>query len=141
MSSSTVWPFTCGLISATSGTVARDRLGCVQGLFSPKVAAWGDCLHRYFCRFRYALTIRHGSILGALTYFMLHTLLLCGAVDLLVFLIILITARRSGTSRLPGISTILDAILQDATVFFLLIAASQLVLCLFLFFAPVGDPY
>ena len=84
---------------------------------------------------------QHGSTSGALTYFMLHTLLLCGAVDFLVFLIILITARRSGTSRLPGISTILDAILQDATVFFLLIAASQLVLCLFLFFAPVGDPY
>ena len=70
-----------------------------------------------------------------------RTPLLCGAVDFLVFLIILITARRPGTSRLPGIPTILDAILQDATVYFLLIVASQLVLCLFLFFAPVSDLY
>ena len=61
-----------------------------------------------------------------------------GVVDLFVFITILVTARASVTSRYPGIPNILDVILRDATLYFLLIVASQLVLFFFLFFAPVG---
>jgi len=69
------------------------------------------------------------------------THLRCGVTDLLTFLIIFVAARESRTGRSLGIPNILDVILRDATIYFLLIFASQLVLFLFLFFAPVGDPY
>jgi hypothetical protein len=68
-----------------------------------------------------------------------RTALGCGIIDLLTFLIILVTAGGSRKGRLPGIPDILDAILRDATIYFLLIFASQLVLFFFLFLAPVGD--
>jgi hypothetical protein len=64
-----------------------------------------------------------------------------GIVDLLTFLIILVTARGPRKSKLPGIPDILNVILQDATVYFLLMFASQLVLFFFLFLAPVGDSH
>jgi len=53
----------------------------------------------------------------------------------------LIKARVSGTNRFPGIPNILDVVLRDATLYFLLIFAFQLILFFFLLFAPVGDPY
>ena len=65
----------------------------------------------------------------------------CGIIDLIIFFIILVTARGSRTGELPGIPNILDVVLRDATVYFLLIVASQLVLFFFLFLAPVGDPH
>jgi len=68
------------------------------------------------------------------------TLLRCGTIDLLTFLIILVTARGPRTNRFPGIPSILDAILRDATLYFLLIFAFQLILLFFLLFASVGDP-
>ena len=74
-------------------------------------------------------------------YFMSRTHLHCGIADIFVFLIILFTARGPRTRRFPGIPSILDAILRDATVYFLLIVASQLVLFFFVFLAPVCDPY
>ena len=74
-------------------------------------------------------------------YLMSRTHLRCRIVDLFVFLIILVTARGPRTSRFPGIPSILDAILRDATVYFLLIVASQLVLFFFVFLAPVCGPY
>ena len=61
-------------------------------------------------------------------------------IDFFTFLIILATAGGRRTSRSLGISKILDAIVRDATVYFLLIVASQLVLYFFLFFAPVSYP-
>lgn len=41
--------------------------------------------------------------------------------------------------RYPGIPSILDTILRDATVYFIFMFASQLLFQLFLFFAPVSD--
>jgi hypothetical protein len=83
---------------------------------------------------------QHNFTLGFLMHPASRTLG-CG-IDLIAFLIILVTAGGSiRTGRFPGIPDILDAILRDATVYFLLIFASQLVLFLFLFLAPVGDPY
>jgi len=84
---------------------------------------------------------QHNFTLGVLIHFMSRTPLYCGIIDLLAFLIILVTARGPRTSRFPGIPSILDAILRDATVYFLLIFASQLVLLFFLYFAPVCDPH
>jgi len=84
---------------------------------------------------------RYNFTLGVLMYLMSRTHLRCRIVDLFVFLIILVTARGPRTSRFPGIPSILDAILRDATVYFLLIVASQLVLFFFVFLAPVCGPY
>ena len=44
-----------------------------------------------------------------------------------------------GRYRYPGIPSILDTILRDATVYFIILFASQLMFQLFLFLAPVGD--
>ena len=85
--------------------------------------------------------LRDNFTLGVLMYFMSRTHIRCGIADLFVFLIILFTTRGPRTSRFPGIPSILDAILRDATVYFLLIVASQLVLFFFVFLAPVCDPY
>jgi len=85
--------------------------------------------------------LRDNCTLGVLMRFMSRTHLRCGVVDLFVFLIIFFTARGPQSSRFPGIPRILDAILRDATVHFLLIVASQLVLFFFVFLAPVCDPY
>lgn len=41
-------------------------------------------------------------------------------------------------SRYPGIPSILDNILLDATVYYILVFVCQLLLELFLFLAPVG---
>ena len=84
--------------------------------------------------------LRKDFTLGVLMYFVSRTHLHRGAVDLLTFSIIFVTARGPRTSRFPGIPTLLDAILRDATVYFLLIVASQLVLFFFVFLAPVCDP-
>ncbi|KAF9643257.1 hypothetical protein BDM02DRAFT_1545403 [Thelephora ganbajun] len=59
------------------------------------------------------------------------------AFDLAAFLVILVTARGVRTSRYPGIPSILGVVLRDATVYFMLMFACQLVLLLFLFLAPV----
>ena len=53
---------------------------------------------------------------------------------------ILLTARASGTAIYPGIPNILGVIVRDATLYFLVMFANQLVLFMFLFFAPVCDP-
>jgi len=62
-----------------------------------------------------------------------------GSIDLLAFLSILVTARRSGRIRLPGIPSILDAVVRDSTLYFILIFFFQILSQLFVLFAPVGD--
>lgn len=54
-------------------------------------------------------------------------------------MILVTTVKRSKANRYPGFPSLLDAILRDATVYFVLIFASQLLFQLFLFLAPVGD--
>jgi hypothetical protein len=63
----------------------------------------------------------------------------CDIVDLFAFLIILITAKKRERNRHPGISSILDAILREATLYFVFIFVSHFLFELFLFFALVGD--
>jgi hypothetical protein len=58
VSSSTVCSFAYGLTSATSATVAGDKLGRVQELLSRRVASWGAYLPQYFARFLYAITVQ-----------------------------------------------------------------------------------
>ena len=84
---------------------------------------------------------QHNFTLGVLMYFTSRTSLRCGTIDLFIFVIILVTARGPRTNRFPGIPSILDAILRDVTLHFLLIFAFQMVFFMFLFFAPVGDPH
>ena len=79
--------------------------------------------------------------LGALMSFAYCAALCCGIVDLFTFLIILATARGPRASRFSGIPTISDAILRDATIYFLVMAPPQLLLLVSTLFAPVGDPY
>jgi hypothetical protein len=61
-----------------------------------------------------------------------------GVADLLAFSIIAFTARKSRMGGPLPIPTILDAILHDATYYFLLIFTAHLVSLLFVFVAPVG---
>ena len=49
------------------------------------------------------------------------------------------TAKKTGKVRYPGIPSILDTILQDATLYFVFMFACQVNLEMFLIFAPVGD--
>ena len=63
-------------------------------------------------------------------------------VDGLGFLAILITARKQGRNEYPGMPNLLESILRDATISFVLVFISHLLLLLFLVSAPVGDiPY
>ena len=61
-------------------------------------------------------------------------------IDVFAFLIILLAARASGGVRYPGILSLLGVIVHDATLYFLVMLVNQLVLWMFLFFAPVCDP-
>jgi len=78
---------------------------------------------------------------GALIFFASCSSPCRGTTDLFTFLIILVTIRGPRTSRFPGVPSILDAILRDATVYFLLMTIAQLLLFASTLFAPVGDPY
>jgi len=78
---------------------------------------------------------------GVLIYFISRAPLRYGIIDFSTFLIILVTAGGRRTGRFLGISKILDAIVRDATVYFLLIVTSQLIFYFFLFLAPVGYPH
>jgi hypothetical protein len=63
-----------------------------------------------------------------------------GIVDTLAFLAILITAKRRGRNRYPGIPSILDNIFRDATISFVIVFIYHLVQQFFLIFADsVGD--
>jgi hypothetical protein len=62
-----------------------------------------------------------------------------GVIDFFTFLVILTSTRRRETSRFPGIPSILDAILRDATVYYALVFVCQLVFEFFLLFAPVRE--
>ena len=67
--------------------------------------------------------------------------LCCDITDLFTFSITLVTTRGPGTSRFPGIPTILGAILRDATIYLLVMAAAQLLFLFSILFASVGGPY
>ena len=64
----------------------------------------------------------------------------CTAADVLAFLSILITAKKPWHSRYPGIPSLLDTILRDATVYFVFMALCQVSSDLFVSFAPVSHP-
>ena len=117
--------------SVPSATVTRDKPGCVQDLYLQTVETRGtrvlpprDCI-------RYAFALQPSTSFHPEG-------LICGVIDIVAFLIILITARRSRVARYPGMPTILDTILRDATHYFVLMFIVQLVSVLFDLFAPVG---
>ena len=64
-----------------------------------------------------------------------------GIVDVLVFLIIAIRAKRHGTHRYRGIPSLWKVILRDATLYFMTLMFVQLLSVIFLFGAPVGDTW
>ena len=84
---------------------------------------------------------QHDFNIRALIFFTSCSPLCCDTADLFTFLIILVTVRGPTTNRFPGVPSILDAILRDATVYFLLVATAQLLLFFSTLFAPVGDLY
>lgn len=61
-----------------------------------------------------------------------------GAADVIVFLMILTTARSQRTHRYPGLPSILDTVVRDATKYFMLISSLHFLSVLFVFVAPVG---
>ena len=124
-----------------SATVPRDKVGSFRGLRSQTMEPWGTHLLQSNDCFRSVLTLQPAALLhpgSSVTSHIPHPLC-CGITDLLAFLIILVTARKSRGSRYPGMPNILDTIVRDSTRYFLLIFFSQLVAQFFVFFAPVGD--
>ena len=125
----------------SSATVPRDKFGSVRGLRLQNMEPWGTHLLQSNDCFRSVLTPQPAVLLhpgSSVTSHIPHPLC-CGIIDLLAFLIILVTARKSRESRYPGMPSILDIIVRDSTQYFVLIFFSQLVAQLFVFFAPVGD--
>ena len=58
--------------------------------------------------------------------------------DILAFAIIVISAKKTCYPRYPGIPRLMDAILRDGTIYFLLTCLLQILADLFIIFAPVG---
>ncbi|KAF9646676.1 hypothetical protein BDM02DRAFT_3118320 [Thelephora ganbajun] len=58
------------------------------------------------------------------------------AFDVLAFLTILIIAKRTRANRYPGIPSILDVILRDATLYFILMFGTEIAFQLFFLVAP-----
>jgi hypothetical protein len=63
----------------------------------------------------------------------------CDIVDGLVFLSIFGAARRRGRNLHPGIPSLLESILRDATINFVIVFVLHLVFLMFLTLAPVSD--
>jgi len=59
--------------------------------------------------------------------------------DTSAFLIVVYSAKNRRLSRAIGVPSLLDKILQDATIYFLVIFTSHLLLIFFEFLAPVSD--
>ena len=59
--------------------------------------------------------------------------------DVSVFLIVIYSARHRSCTRARGVQSLLNTIIEDATVYFLLIFAGHILVILFEFFAPVSD--
>ena len=61
--------------------------------------------------------------------------------DALALLIIVYSAKRraGGLARVGGMPSLLDKILQDATMYFLVLSTGHLLLLFFEIFAPVSD--
>jgi hypothetical protein len=59
--------------------------------------------------------------------------------DALAFSIIVYSMKWRGLTRAQGVPSLLDKIVRDATVYFVVIFTSHLLLVFFEFFAPVSD--
>lgn len=59
--------------------------------------------------------------------------------DAVAFFIIVYSMKWRGVTRAHGVPSLLDKIVRDATVYFVVIFTSHLLLLLFEFFAPVSD--
>ncbi|KAF9791193.1 hypothetical protein BJ322DRAFT_1040349 [Thelephora terrestris] len=60
------------------------------------------------------------------------------AFDVIVFLIIIFTARRPRMNAFPGMPSILDTLVRDATQYFILIFSFHFLATLFLFVTPAN---
>jgi len=60
--------------------------------------------------------------------------------DISAFLIIVYSGRHRGLSCFSGVPSILDKIVRDSTIYFLVLFTSHSLTVLFLFVAPVSDP-
>ena len=59
--------------------------------------------------------------------------------DTVAFLIIVYSAKHRGLMRAHGVPSLLDRIVEDATVYFLIMFTGQLLVLFFEFLAPVSD--
>lgn len=140
-SPSTVFPFICKLIPASQWQTCQIY-AWIRSSFA--LAEFGKLGYSFTTHWRWFLVRPHVQTstnhsrltLVNLTHPRVHSS--CpGIVDVFVFAIILYIAKRS-RGRYPGIPSILDHILRDATHYFLLIFTAQLAALLFLYIAPVG---
>lgn len=115
--------------SVPSATVARDKLGPVQDLYLQTVETWGTHLLLPHDCFRYALALQPAAPFHLTSWLL----------DIVAFLIILVTAKRSEANRHPDAPSLLDTIARDSTHYFVFIFIVQIVSVLFDHLAPVGD--
>jgi len=126
-------------IEAFSATVAGDKLGRVRGLHLQAVETWRVNLLQSIDLLWCALTLQRDLTSGILMCLVLHTSLLRGIIDVLAFFIIFVAAKKQGMKRHPKVPSLLDAILRDATTYFMFIFFVHFLSQLFMFVAPVRD--
>lgn len=119
-----------GLTSITSTTAAGGKPGIVQVLCLRTVESRAADLLEHGRCLRCVLTVSPPN----LSQVLLHTPY--ATIDSLAFLVVFFAAKKP-KFRYPGIPSILDAILRDATAYFIIIFSCQIISDMFVIFAPV----
>ena len=94
------------------------------------MAGWGDHIYRAFAAVRYVLSLPSPFTWHRQTPF---------TEDCTAFLVIAFSARKRGLGHTGGVPSLFRTIFEGATIYFLVLFASQLLFILFLLFAQVSD--
>ena len=116
--------------STQSVTVSRDSPGSVPDLYVPAMAARGDLIYRAFATVRCVLSLPSSFMWRRPTSFI---------EDCVAFLAIAFSARKRGLVHAAGVPSLLSNIVEGATIYFLVVFASQLLFIFLEFLAPVSD--
>jgi len=119
---------------------AADRFRSVQVLCFSIMEVGRTGFYQYRSGFRCVANIRRGLAAGVLTCLAILISYAVDPVDVLAFLIILIAAKKPRYPRYPGIPNLLDAILRDATIYFVLMFLCQVLFDVFVAFVSVSHP-
>ena len=94
------------------------------------MAGWGDRIYRAFAAVRCVLSLPLSFTWHRQTPF---------TEDCTAFLVIAFSARKRGLRHTDGVPSLFRTIFEGATIYFLVLFASQLLFILFLLFAQVSD--